>query len=228
MMKSILLFINLFATISGAMSLKERINRTEVTTLPFEYTNLVEYSRPGYSINGLQLTTSIPRYTYGDVGKKIRLVNMGHISYSLFKCFDSRNKGFVLLDIVLKRMPGENRHFLVTLDTNYQMIDTLEVAAGGRHRDRLCVKQYRLNSDFTLTVYDLRQTSDNVLRYQVDQFDSFEAQRVDTRYTINEEGKFVKGEEIRYTPRTYKMEELYQKGHGIWNGTETPVERENE
>ena len=123
-------------------------------------------------------------------------------------------------------MPGENRHFLVTLDSNYQMIDTLEVATGGYHHVPIYTKQYRLNADLTLTVYDLEQTSDKILRYyQLDQFDSFEAQRVDTHYTIDKNGKFVKGKEIRYKPRTYKLEELYQKGHGIWDGTETPLEQ---
>ena len=227
-MKAILLIIALFPVVSGMISLQERIDRTEVTTLPFEFTNSAKHSKPGGSLSSFQeLINRIPCYVYDDVGRK-EYTNWGQIDHTLFKYFDSKYKNFILLDIMVQRISGEYRHFLVTLNKDYQVIDTLEVAIGGLHDAWLCTKQYRLNSDFTLTVYDLQQTSDKVLRYQVDQFDSFEAQRVDTRYTINEEGKFVKDEEIRYIPRTYKMEELYQKGHGIWNGTETPVEREDE
>jgi len=220
-MKTILLIIALFPVVSGTISLRERIDRTEVTTLPFEFTNLTKGSKPGYVINDVEgLINYIPRYIYKDLGRKSRYTKEKNIDYALSKSFISQGKNYILLDVILNRMPGEYRHFLVTLNKDYQVIDTLEVAIGGLHDAWLCTKQYRLNSDFTLTVYDLQQTSDKVLRYQVDQFDSFDAQRVDTRYTINEEGKFVKDEEIRYIPRTYKMEELYQKGHGIWNGNE--------
>ena len=51
-----------------------------------------------------------------------------------------------------------------------------------------------------------------------------ELQRIDTRYLIDENGKFVKKSETRYNPQTYDINVLSQKEYNIWNGTETPLD----
>lgn len=208
--------------------LKQRMNRQGAIQLPFEYPTIRKDNKKIYGLNGLEITTCIPPYVYKDLGRKVIRSpkgNLSSINYSLIRHFDIKKKNFALIYLGLRSVPGEFRHLLVTLDENHQIIDTLEVAIGGRHEDGIITKQYRLNTDLSLTVYDLQPTSDKIQRYQIDQFDSFDARRVDTHYQINDEGKFVKGEEIRFKPQTYTTEELYQKSvHGIWNGTEIPVD----
>ena len=51
-----------------------------------------------------------------------------------------------------------------------------------------------------------------------------ELQRIDTRYVIDEKGKFIKKSETQYKPQTYDIHVLSQKEYNIWNGTETPLD----
>jgi hypothetical protein len=209
-------------------NLKQIMDLQGAIQLPFKYPGVINDNKKIYGLNGYEITTCIPRYVYQDLGRKIRRIpkgNQNSVDYILFRHFDIKQKNFALMLLSLESVPMEFRDFLVTVDTNYQMIDTLEVGIQGTHKDRIMTKQYQLHADLSFFVYDLQPTSEKIQLYETDFLDSFDAQRVDTHYQINDEGKFIKKKEIRYKPKTYTLEELYQKSiHGIWNGTETPLD----
>jgi hypothetical protein len=199
--------------------LKRRMDLQGASQLPYEYPNINGDNKKIYGLTGLEITTCIARYIYIDLNRQKRFSK--NLWCSLISHFDVKNKNFTPIFLCWNNTPCDLRGLLVTLDTNYQIIDTLEVAIAGNHEDRILTKQYQLDTDLTLIVYDLRPTSDKILRYQMDQIDTYDAQRVDTHYKIDDNGKFIKLKEIFYKPKTYTIEELYYyKNHRIGNGKE--------
>ena len=187
--------------------LKRRMDLQGASQLPYEYPNINGDNKKIYGLTGLEITTCIARYIYIDLNRQKRFSK--NLGCSLISHFDVKNKNFTPIFLCWNNTPCDLRGLLVTLDTNYQIIDTLEVAIAGNHEDRILTKQYQLDTDLTLIVYDLRPTSDKILRYQMDQIDTYDAQRVDTHYKIDDDGKFIKLKEIFYKPKTYTIEELY-------------------
>ena len=72
-----------------------------------------------------------------------------------------------ILDLAIEI--GENeRHLLATFNSNYQIIDTLDVAVGGSFDNFTFTKQYRLDSDFKATVYWLKPLSETPVYFRPD------------------------------------------------------------
>ena len=88
---------------------------------------------------------------------------------------------------------------------------------------KMLSKQYRLNKNLELEVYQLIPTAGKIIEF-VSKWERAELQRIDTRYVIDEKGKFIKKSETRYQPQTYDINVLSQKEYNIWNGTETPLD----
>lgn len=118
------------------------------------------------------------------------------------------------------------RHILATYDANGVLIDQLESAVYGessRNGAPLWIKQFRIDPDMTVTIYQLKADPAVPLNFW-DQFESLEAQRIDTKYKIDETGHFRKISEISYQPQTYTITQLTDPAKNIWDGTEPVVE----
>lgn len=221
-MKSILFLIALLIGFSGeTTSLKNKVDKTEITSLPFELTTLSRRSLPGFAVNS-ELNSKLSFHVYTDLGLKKQIL-YDDVTCSIFKRFETGNKNFILLDLWIDM--GENyRHLLMTLNDNYQIIDTLDVAVGGSFDNFTFTKQYRLDSDLKLTVYWLKPLSETPVYFRPDT-PPFEAQRIDCRYHIDDNGKFIQDEKILYKPQIYKPQEISVDGKNIWGGKEEKINR---
>lgn len=83
------------------------------------------------------------------------------------------------------------------------------------------VMQYEITSDAKIIVYRLEPVSD--VSIPLSDFTSFAAQRVDRTYEIDQNGKFVLVNTIRYRPRTYTREMLEKREYNIYLGNEMPM-----
>lgn len=221
-MKSILFLIALLIGFYGeTTSLKNKVDKTEITSLPFEITNLTKYPTPLYAVNS-ELASEISLHAYSDVNLKKR-IKYDDTNCTIFRRFNTEGKNYILLDLAIEI--GENeRHLLATSNSNYQIIDTSDVAVGGSFDNFTFTKQYRLDSDFKVTVYWLKPLSETPVYFRPDT-PPFEAQRIDCHYHIDDNGKFIQDEEILYKPQIYKPQEISVDGKNIWGGKEEKINR---
>ena len=98
------------------------------------------------------------------------------------------------------------------------------MAVGGSFDNFTFTKQYRLDSDFKVTVYWLKPLSETPVYFRPDT-PPFEAQRIDCRYHIDDNGKFIQDEKILYKPQIYKPQEISVDGKNIWGGKEEKINR---
>ena len=223
-MKTMLILLTLITSVTINNELKRKINLVKSKTdLPFELTKGI---RPyNFRVDLIELKNHLSFHVYEDIGGKKKLKH-DYVSCSTFQRFNINNKNIELLDIDLEI--GEFwRHILITFDLNGQPIDTLEVSINGSSSlggfTSIYSKQYRLNENLELEVYQLIPTAGKIIEF-LSKWEQAELQRIDTRYVIDEKGKFIKKSETQYKPQTYDIHVLSQKEYNIWNGTETPLD----
>lgn len=85
------------------------------------------------------------------------------------------------------------------------------------------VMQYEITSDAKIIVYRLEPVSD--VSIPLSDFTSFTAQRVDRTYEVDQNGKFVLVNTVRYRPRTYTREMLCDENYNIYLGNEMPMKK---
>ena len=112
---------------------------------------------------------------------------------------------------------------LVTYDLNGTQLDWVEVDA--KFSD-IKLKQYKITPEMKLFVYELKPTSPTPIYFYEDyiqkKISSLNAQRIDTVYQIDDNGKVNKLSEKKYQPKDYSMTIL--ETADIWNGNETPLQ----
>ena len=112
---------------------------------------------------------------------------------------------------------------LVTYDLNGTQLDWVEVDA--KFSD-IKLKQYKITPEMKLFVYELKPTSPTPIYFYEDyiqkKISSLNAQRIDTVYQIDDDGKVEKLSEKKYRPKDYSITIL--ETADIWNGNETPLQ----
>ena len=112
---------------------------------------------------------------------------------------------------------------LVTYDLNGTQLDWVEVDA--KFSD-IKLKQYNITPEMNLFVYELKPTSPTPIYFYEDyiqkKISSLNAQRIDTVYQIDDDGKVNKLSEKKYQPKDYSMTIL--ETADIWNGNEVPLQ----
>lgn len=223
-MKKILL-ITFFAIASLNMlaqtSLITRLGWIPVTTTYpcydskiFPEDQLKFYERVGFNPEDYG---NIPIYTWDNVqGTKYTPgANEGAV---LYRKFIPTNNNYIVAPIVI----GDSdwiREILITFTNSGQVIDYLEVGYGF---DLMMYKQWKINGDMKVTVYNLKYTNPTPLPLEAE-FTQLTMQRIDTEYQIDTTGHFVKLSEKKYEPKSYTYAYLNDKTKDIWNGNETPL-----
>jgi hypothetical protein len=224
-MKTMLILLTLITSVTINNELKRKVNLIKSKTeLPFELTKDIRPCRPTIALNS-ELKDYLSFHAYKDIGGRKKIWDHSdYMTCFVFQRFHINNRNIELLDIHID-LPEFGRDVLITIDVSGQPIDTLEVSFGSSliNGPYIYFKQYKLNENLELYVYQLIPTLEKVIEC-LPGISHAELQRIDTRYLIDENGKFVKKSETRYNPQTYDINVLSQKEYNIWNGTETPLD----
>ena len=101
-MKSILFLIALLIGFSGeTTSLKNKVDKIEITSLPFEITNLTKYPTPLYAVNS-ELASEISLHAYSDVNLKKR-IKYDDTNCTVFRRFNTESKNYIYQIQLLKQ-----------------------------------------------------------------------------------------------------------------------------
>lgn len=132
------------------------------------------------------------------------------------------NSEFTILGISIDE--GDYRDIiLATYEFDGSPIDWVDVEV--KFGD-IKLKQYKITPEMKLFVYELKPTSPTPIYFYEDyiqkKISSLNAQRIDTVYQIDDDGKVNKLSEKKYQPKDYSMTTL--ETADIWNGNETPLQ----
>ena len=106
-------------------------------------------------------------------------------------------------------------HILVSVDSDGNVLDTLEVAVMGK----VCIKEYRILTDGQIIVTTIKPKQEESIPLDFAPFEPFVGNRIDCTYIV-ENGKFVLKKEQRYADRTYTYELLSDGDSKLWDGNE--------
>ena len=85
------------------------------------------------------------------------------------------------------------------------------------------IKQWKIDADMRVTVYQVKPTSTTPIRFEdVSPQTKMNAQRIDTRYQVDETGHIKKVKEIKYHPQDYLVLD-FTGNRNIWDGKEQPL-----
>jgi len=219
-MKILLTILLLSCFIQQDDDTREKLNSMDNTSLPFECTRDVNHLHRKASKSTMD---SIDFYFYRDIGLTMKISMTRRDVYMLRK-FEQPN--FTLLALSVNFMEEGRTQWLLTYDKQNQIIDTLVC---GIHffdgSDRLHLQQWRIDEKREVQVSFVKIHVDPPLQHPF-KIKPAQGQRVDTFYQLTDDGHFKKSREVKYKPQTYTSQ--YLRTENLWNGTENPVEREDE
>ena len=114
---------------------------------------------------------------------------------------------------------------LITATPDGEFIDCLEVSVFGYTRTGvgITIKQWKIDADMVVTVYQVKPTSTTPIRFEdTSPQTKMNAQRIDTCYQIDETGHIKKIKEIKYQPQDYMILD-FTGNRNIWDGKEQPL-----
>lgn len=215
----LLLFCNIQITISN---LSAQTNYTVVDALKIiKVENVPFKGGKGVGIPSKSCRTTrseIPDLLYDDVAGTLSFHAEPEQAPYIHRRINLPN-GKILILVYVGGVTPYRADYACVVDVSGKVLDTLCVIRGG---EMGVVRQYIVNSNYEVTVYSLIPVGGKVVMFP--SLTSFEGQRVDTTYKIDNNGKFVKTTEVKYTPRTYTSAELEPRSRkNIWDGGETRV-----
>ena len=210
-----ILMILFFSTNDGVISMKEKLQRTPASTLPFEATSKAPWGKPGFGVVKEQWQ-NLPIFTYRDLGLTKR--NNYNEDVVIYRKFESEYNDYCIVALKIG-VSDPGKDLLVTYDNEGNVLDFLETGAYWGGVERLCVKQWKITKEREIVVTWIKIESNASLQYH-DNFTSVEGQRLDTRYSIDSNGSFQKIKEVRFEPRSYTKGYL-ESDKNLWEGDES-------
>ena len=143
---------------------------------------------------------------------------------SIFRRFVPSN-GQYLIGVIDLGIMDYIRKYLITATPEGEFIDCLEVSVFGYTRTGvgITIKQWKIDADMVVTVYQVKPTSTTPIRFEdTSPQTKMNAQRIDSRYQIDETGHIKKIKEIKYQPQDYMILD-FTGNRNIWDGKEQPL-----
>ena len=143
---------------------------------------------------------------------------------SIFRRFSPTN-GQYFIGVVYLGLVDNTRKLLVTATSEGEFVDFLEVSVQGFTKTGVeaTIKQWKIDADMRVTVYQVKPTSTTPIRFEdTPPQTKMNAQRIDTRYQIDETGHIKKIKEIKYQPQDYMILD-FTGNRNIWDGKEQPL-----
>lgn len=198
----------------GVISMKEKLEKTPASTLPFEATSKAPWGKPGFDVAKKQWQ-NLPIFTYVDLGMTKH--NSYNEEVTIFRKFTSSYNNYCI--VVLKiGVTDPGKELLVTYDNEGNVLDFLETSVYWGGVERLCIKHWKISDKREITVSWIKVLSNNEIQCY-DKFSTLQGQRIDTHYLIDSKGKFQKIKEIRFEPKDYTKAYL-ESDPKLWEGDE--------
>ena len=143
---------------------------------------------------------------------------------SIFRRFSPTN-GQYFIGVVYLGLVDNTRKLLVTATSEGEFVDFLEVSVQGFTKTGVeaTVKQWKIDADLVVTVYQVKPTSIVPIKFEdTSPQTRMNAQRIDTRYQIDETGHIKKIKETKYQPQDYMVLD-FTGNRNIWDGKEQPL-----
>ena len=142
---------------------------------------------------------------------------------SIFRRFVPSN-GQYLIGVIDLGIMDYIRKYLITATPEGEFIDCLEVSVFGYTRTGagVTIKQCKIDADMRVTVYQIKPTSTTPIKIDTSPQTKMNAQRIDTRYQIDETGHIKKIKETKYQPQDYMILD-FTGNRNIWDGKEQPL-----
>ena len=236
-MKTILMFFVLFIAIPMDMQAQKTVTIQEGPTLA-EMERFYSETQLPFLATRKKLTGNSEESVYGHIAAfpRDKMQGLNVFVWEDLQCTKNQKFRQLFAWLILKKPVSDrvvlkdidiyaggvlNRHLLATYDDSGNVIDQLEGAIYGdnAHGVKLWVKQFRIDPDMKVTVYELKVDPVAPINFG-DDFQSVRAQRVDTQYRIDSTGQFEKLYEKHYRPQNYTMEQMSDPDVNIWDGTE--------
>lgn len=136
-------------------------------------------------------------------------------SASVYAKFKLPQQNTTLIAINFGGMTEMQTDVLVSVDSDGNILDALEVAVG-----YVYIKQYRILADGQIIVTTIKPKQEaSILFENFNSSDSFVGNRIDCTYIV-EKGKFVLKKEQKYADKTYTYELLSDYNYRLWDGDE--------
>ena len=216
-MKSLfgILLILFFSTNDGLISMKEKLQRTPASNLPFEATSKAPWGKPVFAVAEKQ-RQNLPIFTYYDLGLTKR--NNYNEDVEIYRKFESEYNDYCIVALKIG-VSDPGKDLLVTYDNEGNILDFLETGVYWGGIERLCVKQWKITSKREIIITWIKIESNTRLQF-IDNFTSIKGQRFDTHYSIDSKGIFQKIKEVRFEPQSYTKTYL-ESDKNLWEGNES-------
>lgn len=116
---------------------------------------------------------------------------------------------------------NEWRQFFLVMDTDGNLINTLEVASG--YGKNVLTKHFTVNKDRTIDTYQVFSYCSDTIPYAT--FSSFFGARLDERYKFSNTGRIELVAEQLYFGKEYKREEFENQSNDLSKGNEKTTKR---
>lgn len=217
MKKIILISILLITNELFAINIKEKITRTAATALPFSKTKTIFCSQPNWAFNDEQ-TINLPMFLYQDINLTQQFTDPNATCIICRKFQANTDFDVVALDISVSEWAKQ----LLATFKDGKLIDYIEADVSWYSNGFLYIKQWRIDSEQTITVTWLKiETTTPVSAFS--DFSTISAQRIDFYYKIDTNGKFQLTKEVKYKPQSYTRTYLADKTKNLWEGNEMPL-----
>lgn len=225
MKKSIILLLILITTFSvtAQKDYSYRLRAIPITNIPFNGTKIDRPQR-SYALK-FQSFPSLNANMWKDIQLTIPILpgSEGWQFSGLDRRFTPTN-GNYYVGLIYFGVSDFNKKMLFTLTSNDNYIDALEIYAQSSIKDNnVYVKQFKIDTNMRVTVYQLKPTSTTpIMLYSKVTF-PLRAQRIDTVYQIDSNGRFSLVRQTLYQPQNYSEDAFTSPDVNIWDGTEIHI-----
>lgn len=196
------------------VNLETAMQKVEKSTFPFYCAKRTPYLAPVQKFIA-EPTSKRGLYTYRDLGGYQKNSNEEGFC-DIFRWFEMSGTASHLIAVTIGR-DKSHRQILVSYK-NGKSVDFLESQTN--FNNDIVIKQWQIGADEQILISWLKIEEGKVFLSDED-FNSLRAQRIDTYYKLNPQGKFVKVKEVKYQPQDYSRKYLLDKERNIWDGEET-------
>lgn len=219
----LLVTLNAIAT-DVKVEINKRIKFVPYTNLPFSNTKTIGPSFR-YALIEDQIA-NLPMFLYDDITLTDGSLDLKwdpNMECAIICRFPTDTDfDLVALDIESAEW-GKN---LLAVYKNGRLIDYIEAEISWDFTGGLYVKQWRITANREIVVTWLKINSPAPIRYNKDykfDFNTLNAQRIDTHYKIDDTGHFKVLKQIKYRPQDYSQADLARNSKNLWEGNEVEL-----
>lgn len=197
--------------VSAQRTMKELLKIYSPSPLPYLSPNSEEFVR--YSFVNPQ--GAIPNKLYKNLQCTEYRYATSKTPSSAYTKFVLTKQNATLIAINWGGYTDEQTDILVSVDSDGNILDTLEVAVG-----YVYIKQFRILADGQIIVTTIKPKQEaSILFEDFNSSDSFVGNRIDCTYIVDN-GKFVLKKQQKYADKTYTYELLSDYNYRLWDGDE--------